>query len=178
MTATSTAASAYESVFFQNSNNSVRVTDEYMEAVEKDGDWTTHAVTTGAPHGDLQGPIPPQQDGRGGLGVRRPGDPVPRHHQSLAHLRQHGAHQRQQPVLRVHVPGRLGVQPGEPEPDEVPARRRGVRRRGLQARGADRVHRAGDHRRQRELPDREDRAELQGLPAPGPRDTPTWVRCS
>src|SRR5256884_913832 len=40
---------AYESVFFQNSNNSVRVTDTYMEAVEKDGDWTTHAVTTGAP---------------------------------------------------------------------------------------------------------------------------------
>src|SRR5438876_8360570 len=40
---------AYESVFFQNSNNSVRVTDAYMEAVEKDGDWTTHAVTTGKP---------------------------------------------------------------------------------------------------------------------------------
>jgi ribonucleoside-diphosphate reductase alpha chain len=40
---------AYGSVFFQNSNNSVRVTDEFMRAVLDDGEWTTRAVTTGAP---------------------------------------------------------------------------------------------------------------------------------
>ena len=38
---------AYASVFFQNSNNSVRVTDEFMRAVLDDGDWHTRAVTTG-----------------------------------------------------------------------------------------------------------------------------------
>ncbi|HEU4725305.1 MAG TPA: vitamin B12-dependent ribonucleotide reductase [Candidatus Eisenbacteria bacterium] len=40
---------AYASIFFQNSNNSVRVTDEFMQAVENDGEWTTHAVTDGRP---------------------------------------------------------------------------------------------------------------------------------
>jgi ribonucleoside-diphosphate reductase alpha chain len=40
---------AYNSVFFQNSNNSVRVSNEFMRAVEEDGDWTTHAIVDGRP---------------------------------------------------------------------------------------------------------------------------------
>jgi ribonucleoside-diphosphate reductase alpha chain len=38
---------AYGSVFFQNSNNSVRVTDDFMRAVLDDGEWQTKMVTTG-----------------------------------------------------------------------------------------------------------------------------------
>src|SRR4051812_11542609 len=40
---------AYGSVYFQNANHSVRVTDEFMHAVETDGQWTTRSVTTGEP---------------------------------------------------------------------------------------------------------------------------------
>ena len=40
---------AYTSVFFQNSNNSVRVTDDFMRAVLDDGEWTTKRVTDGQP---------------------------------------------------------------------------------------------------------------------------------
>ena len=38
---------AYSSIFFQNANHSVRVTDEFMHAVMNDGDWSTRAVVTG-----------------------------------------------------------------------------------------------------------------------------------
>jgi len=53
---------AYSSIFFQNANNSVRVSDEFMQAVLDDGDWVTRKITTGEPMGsyrarDLMGKI-------------------------------------------------------------------------------------------------------------------------
>ncbi len=38
---------AYDSVFFQNANHSVRVTDDFMRAALSDRQWQTRAVTTG-----------------------------------------------------------------------------------------------------------------------------------
>lgn len=37
---------AYSSIFFQNANNSVRVTDDFMQAVDNNGDWSTKYVKT------------------------------------------------------------------------------------------------------------------------------------
>lgn len=43
----SVGGDAYRSIFFQNANNSVRVTDEFMESVEQDGIWVTRERSTG-----------------------------------------------------------------------------------------------------------------------------------
>jgi ribonucleoside-diphosphate reductase alpha chain len=40
---------AYASIFYQNANHSIRVTDEFMHAVENDGEWWTKEVLSGQP---------------------------------------------------------------------------------------------------------------------------------
>jgi ribonucleoside-diphosphate reductase alpha chain len=48
----------FKSIQYQNANNSVRVTDEFMQAVENDGEWRLTARTTGEPVGE---PIPARE---------------------------------------------------------------------------------------------------------------------
>src|SRR5215212_4995811 len=48
----------FHSIQYQNANNSVRVTEEFMRAVENDDDWHLTARTTGEPVGD---PVPARE---------------------------------------------------------------------------------------------------------------------
>ncbi len=109
------------------------------------------------------------RDRRSGVALRRPGRAVRHDDQLVAHAAEHRAHQRVEPVLRVHVDRRLGVQPRVAEPHEVPPRGRRARRRGVRARVRRRVPRTGDRGRQLVVPDAGDRAEREGVPPARPR---------
>ena len=159
----------FTSIQYQNANNSVRVTDEFMEAVEAGEDWDLTARTTGEPTKTL-----PARDLMNLIAdaAWRCADPGVQYDTIIN--RWHtcpgvGADQRLEPLHRVHARRRLGLQPGLAQPDEVPPRRRQLRRRGLRARGRHRLPRPGDHRRLLQLPDREDRRERQRLPPARPR---------
>ena len=83
----------------------------------------------------------------------------PRNHSYVVERRRGGQ------LLRVHASRQLGVQPRQHQLAEVPRHERRVRRRRLQGRGRGRVHRAGDPRRQRRLPDRVDRRHEPPVPS-------------
>ena len=108
------------SVQYQNANNSVRVTDEFMRAVEEGAEFGLRARHDGAVIETVDAQRAVRQDRQGRLGVRRPGHPVRRHDQRLAHQPRDRPDHRVQPVLGVHEPGQLLVQPGLAEPAEVP----------------------------------------------------------
>ena len=110
----------FHSIQYQNANNSVRLTDEFMHAVENDEEWHLTARATGEPVGDDPRARADARDRRGRLALRRPGRPVRHDDQPVAHVAELGPHQRVQPVLGVHARRRLGLQPRVAEPHEVP----------------------------------------------------------
>ena len=157
-------SSDWASIQYQNANNSVRVTDAFMEAAEAGSDWNLTARTDGDGRRDDPGEEAAARHGRGGVEVRRPGRPVRHDDQPVAHAAEHGPHQRVEPVLRVHVDRRLGVQPRVDQPPQVPPRGRRARRRAVRARRRRHVPRAGDPRRLLVVPDAADRGQREGVP--------------
>ena len=85
----------FHSIQYQNANNSVRVTDEFMHAVENDdGLAPDRAHDRRADRRADQGARADARDRRGGLALRRPGRPVRHDDQPVAHEPEHGPDQR------------------------------------------------------------------------------------
>ena len=121
---------AYSSIMFQNANLSVRVSDDFMQAAVDDRKWRHalgHRPQSRRPGARRQVSLP--ADCRGDVGLRRSRPSIRNDDQPLAHVPGDRADQRFEPVLRVHVPRRHGLQPGEPEPEEVPGAGRPLQRR-------------------------------------------------
>ena len=123
----------FTSIQYQNANNSVRVTDEFMKAAERGEEWDLMARRVD-PDGraqvmkTLRRARPARPDRRGRVALRRPGRAVRHDDQRLAHVPELGPHQRVEPVLGVHARRRLGLQPRVDQPHEVPPPGRLVRR--------------------------------------------------
>ncbi len=158
----------FTSIQYQNANNSVRVSDEFMQRAERGEDWQTLARADGEPVDTHDARRRAAPDRRRRVALRRSGRPVRHDDQRLAHLPELGPDQRVEPVLGVHARGRLGVQPRVDQPHEVPPRRRHLRHRGLRARGRRDDPRAGDRGRPVELPDRGDRRQRARVPPARP----------
>ena len=124
---------AYLTVSGQNSNNSVRVTNDFLGKVERGENWDlTSRITGKVMKSTARRPL--GSDRLRGLGLCRPGSAVRQHHQRVAHLPRGRSDQRVEPLFRVHVPRRHRLQPRLAEPDEVPPRAGHAGYRGLRTR--------------------------------------------
>ena len=104
---------AYGTVSGQNSNNSVRLPDDFMRAVVDDLPWQTTLRTTGEVVRDAARAGAVARDRRAPPGSA----PTPACSSTTPSRRWHTCratetHPRLEPVLRVHVPRRHRLQPG------------------------------------------------------------------
>ena len=170
---------AYGSVFFQNANNSVRVTDEFMRAVDEDGDWQTRFVHQ-----------------RRGLRTTYKARDLLRMIAEATHVCGDPGMQFDTTINDWHTCPNTGrINASNPCSEYMHLDNSAcnlaslnlmkfvdddgrVRRRGLPPRRRHHDHGAGHHRRQLELSDAGDHRERQRLSASSGSATPTWARCS
>ncbi len=104
------------SIQYQNANNSVRVTDEFMQAVVDDDDWDLKAVTTGDTIKTMKARDLMRQISEAAWECADPGmqfdTTINRWHTAPNTGRINASN----PCSRVHAPRQLGVQPREHQP--------------------------------------------------------------
>ena len=101
---------AYITVSGQNSNNSVRLTNEFFNALDRDDDWQLKWRTTGDVASD-QGARAVGADRRSRMAVGRSRSSVRRYYSRMAHLRRRRADQRYESMRYRRHPGRNGRRP-------------------------------------------------------------------
>ena len=116
---------AYLTVAGQNSNNSVRVSNAFLDCVAADGNVAIDPAHRRQNRQDAAGArlVGPHRLRRLGLGRSRPA--VRHDDQRMAHLPRKRADQRVEPVLGIQFPRRHRLQPRFAEPDGVPRAREG-----------------------------------------------------
>ena len=169
----------WASIQYQNANNSVRVTDEFMRAVLDDKEWDLTARTDGTGRADAPCARPDAPDRRGGVEVRRSRHALRHDDERLAHVPGERPHQRLEPVLGVRPRRQLGLQPREPEPAQVPRPRDGrVPGRAVRAGRRHHLHGAGDPGRRTRATRPSRSTRTPGRCASSASATPTSARCS
>ena len=175
---------AYLTVSGQNSNNTVRVTDEFLKAVEADKNWDlTWRTKPGKIAKTVEGARPLGEDRLRRLGLGRSRPAIPLDHQRLAHLPGLGSDHRVEPVLGVHVPRRHRLQSRLDEPARLPGqgprpgRGAHLRRRRLRACGAAVDRGARDRGADGAVPLEADRAALAMSSARSASAMPTSAAC-
>ena len=161
---------AYLTVSGQNSNNSVSLKDDFLRAVETDGNWNLIGAHHQEDHEDAEGArsLGKNRLRRLGLGRSRPA--LQHHHERLAHLQVVRRHPRLQSVLGIHVPGRHRVQPRLRQSADVLQRHgQALRRRRLRASLPALDHRARNLRDDGAVPLAGDRRTLLRVPHARPR---------
>ena len=159
---------AYLTVSGQNSNNSVRVPNSFIETLLAGGEWKLFRRTDGKVAKTIKASDLWEKIGERGLVLRRSGRAVRYHHQRVAHLPGERADQRLESLLRVHVPRRHRLQPRLAQPDDLPRAGRPVRRRELRACGQAVDRGPRDLRAHGPVPLEGDRPALLRVPHPGP----------
>ena len=156
---------AYDSIFFQNANHSVRVTDAFMLSSETNGSWDTKSVTTGEAVDTYRARDLLREMAEAAHVCGDPGIQYDTTINRWNPVKASGRINSSNPCSEYMFLDDTALQPGQPQPHDL--RRRGgpVPGRGLQAgRRAD-DPRPGDRRRLRELPHQGDREEQPSLPA-------------
>ena len=152
------------SIQYQNANNSVRVTDEFMQAVVDDADWDLTAVTTGEVLETVQARDLWRQIAEAAWECADPGmqfDTTINRWHTAATPAASTARTRASEYLRLDNSAcnlaSINLLQFLDEDGTFDVE-------GFKPHGRGRVHRAGDPRRQRRLPDRADRRHARALP--------------